>query len=172
MIYVPVFRYRQEEKATLHGINFSDKTIPLVEIIREKPRANMNGTFSSIYPRDLSLIRAHRLMVDFPSYITLGGRTPFTIRAFLQQFQNDPMLKLAYFNSFRGMNNIIPVLSYNPFAPYIPNILINLENSLREPFPQLAFRLFEPEGSPLTYLLLNGIPNRAPHLDFRRSNKH
>jgi hypothetical protein len=28
------------------------------------------------------------------------------------------------------------------------------------------------EGSPLTYLLLNGIPNRAPHLDFRRSNKH
>jgi hypothetical protein len=29
-----------------------------------------------------------------------------------------------------------------------------------------------PEGSPLTYLLLNGIPNRAPHLDFRRSNKH
>lgn len=73
MLYVPVMRYRQEERAALHNINFSEKTVPLIEIIREKPDSRMKGDFASIYQREISSINATYLMIDFPTYIPVFG---------------------------------------------------------------------------------------------------
>ncbi|MBO8163907.1 MAG: hypothetical protein H0Z34_09365 [Brevibacillus sp.] len=141
MNYVPVLRYRQEEKMALMSVRLSRKIMPLIEIVKEKPRANQKENFQDLYRLEFSKIEIP-FMVDFPMYLEIKYTNSQT-RNFLGQIYTNPAKRIEYFYQLVGNPNLIPVVSYNPDFPYDLGALIKSEASnLRKKFNRLAFRVF------------------------------
>ena len=49
LIYMPVFRVRQQEVLAMKHFDFGDSIYPLLEIVKEKTRKNDQNTFEEIY---------------------------------------------------------------------------------------------------------------------------
>ncbi|MED0759007.1 hypothetical protein P4S96_17780 [Aneurinibacillus thermoaerophilus] len=81
--------------------------------------------------------------LDFPLYFHVVNSTTASIRDFLRTLKVNPAQRLTYFEQLSSNPNLIPVISYNAEAPYVPNSYVSDENRLRQTFNRLAFRIFE-----------------------------
>lgn len=144
--YVPVLRYRKEERGALKQVRLSSKTLPLIEIVKERPASNMKGDFATIYTNDLRTL-AHPVMVDFPTYLPLGSSTSQEVANFLRPVQLDPTRRIDLFRTLASVPDLVPVVTYNPQIPFVPGIITKTARELRETFARLAFRLFERDFS-------------------------
>lgn len=134
-------RYRESEKKSLEEVAFSNKILPLVEVVQEKRRSNMTVTcFDEI--KDYLKESNTQLLIDFPLYIKIKAKTLSGVRSFISPLQANPIQRLSHFNKFIG-TKIIPVVSYNPNTPLFQTGLISNEiKALRENFNQIALRIF------------------------------
>ena len=136
--YVPVMRYRTQERGVLQQTVFSDKVLPLIEVVSRSLRAG--GTTTTL-DRISSL--SSKIMVGFPLDLRLTSSTRREVANFLGPLQVNPLRVLPLFSSLSNSPNVIPVVTYNP-ARYAstPTLLSQLAQGLRPTFPQLAFRVF------------------------------
>lgn len=51
--YVPVLRFRDQERLVLKQIRLTGKPLPLIEIVKESPNGNLRGNFEQIHQREL-----------------------------------------------------------------------------------------------------------------------
>lgn len=141
MKYVPVLRYRQEERKVIINNTFSDKMMPLIEIVKEKPNIRMRDDFNTIHTRDFSHINIP-FMVDFPMDLPITRNTNSEVAAFLRPIQQNIQTRLTRFQQLHGIPNLIPTVSYTPSHGF-QNGSINYQNAaLRTQFPRLCFRLY------------------------------
>lgn len=141
--YVPVLRYRQQEISSLKSLHphLSLKTLPLIEIVKEKFNSRSKGTFESEYTKSLKEF-SHPFMIDFPMYLSLTTRTQREVASFLRPIQSSPPQRLAKFRELKSLKNMIPVVSYNPRTAYTADTIVREAENLRTIFSRLAFRLF------------------------------
>lgn len=140
--YVPVLRYRREERGALRNTRISVKAMPLLELMKEKAGQFRNGDFSSTHLRDFEFYN-FPFMVDFPLYFHITNSTTASIRNFLRQLKQNPNSRLALFEMLQGNPHMIPVISYDTERPYRNGSYQNDANRLRRTFSRLAFRVFE-----------------------------
>jgi len=140
MKYVPVLRFRDQERLVLKSITLSQKTMPLIEIVKPTPNGNLNGTFGQIHQKELSHLNVP-FMVDFPTHLNTS-RTEATIQNFLRPLQVSQQAKNSALLSLSHISNVIPVISHNPFVPYLANSIVNDATLLRKTYSRLAFRVF------------------------------
>ncbi len=144
--YVPVLRFRDQERTALKTVKLSDKTLPLVEIIASKSRENTNKSFTECYEPELKEI-GRPLMIDIPTYITGAASGKARIKDFLTATQRDFSLRVKYLKELKGIPDLIPVVTYAPSIHYTQRTKENTPirtqvQALRAEFPKLAFRLF------------------------------
>lgn len=138
---MPVLRYRESEKKALEDVSFSNKILPLVEIVQEKRRSNMAINCIEEIKNYLHTSNTP-LLIDFPLYIKFQTNTLANVRDFIGPLIADPKLRLDHFKSFIG-TRIIPVVSYNPNTPIFPTGDVAHEiNELRKYFDRIALRLY------------------------------
>ena len=140
MKYVPILRYRQEERAALRSLALTAKTMPLIELVKDKPNANMKGNFKEAYERDLDTVEVP-FMVDFPVYLPLNASTQDDVRSFLLPLKRDRKRVITRFIELSSVANLVPVLSYDPYTTYAPGSVAKEAAVLRQNFPRLAFRV-------------------------------
>lgn len=141
MKYVPVLRYRQEEKAALFSTKISSKIMPLIEIVKEIPNKRSQGDFESVHVKELSVL-ASPFIIDFPMYLPLTRSTITDVSKFLRPIQISQNSRIKHFLQLIKLKNMIPTVSYNPRIPYAKGHIINEERQLRNNFKRLAFRIF------------------------------
>lgn len=140
--YVPVLRFRQEERAALQAVKLSAKVLPLIEIVQEVPRAKNNADFGIDYTTELSQL--HRpVIVDFPTYEKIGVSLKPEVQNFLRPIQASPQQRVTRFQRLASVVGLIPAVSYATQAPYVPGTIEQLAKALRPVFGRLAFRLFD-----------------------------
>lgn len=145
MKYVPVLRFRESEKKTLEDVAISNKILPLIEIVQEKRKSNMNSTCFDDISKYLEQSNT-KILIDFPMYIKIKQNTLPGVLSFIPPILADPSRRLIHFDKLIGQN-IIPVVSYNPNAPLYQNGYISKEFShLRRSFDQIALRIFLPHA--------------------------
>lgn len=136
---------RHSQLEALNTVALSDKTLPLLELIQHNPTGRTLSTptpFENIFKKNLKNIK-FPLMVDIPMYINLSvTKLKKNIRDFLNPIYLNQNLRIDHYNLLSGISSIIPVISYKPTTPYIPNFITYQENNLRTNFPILAFRVF------------------------------
>lgn len=142
MKYVPVLRYRREERGALRSLKISDKTIPLIEIMKEKAGQYKKGSFEETYLRDFQQYQ-YPFMVDFPTYFHIVNSTTQNIREFLLKLKQKPSERILYFEKLSKNKNLIPVISYNTEVPYLNGTYINDASLLKNSFDKVAFRIFQ-----------------------------
>ncbi|OAB33134.1 hypothetical protein PMSD_15590 [Paenibacillus macquariensis subsp. defensor] len=139
--YVPVIRYRKEERGALLSVNLSNKIMPLLELMKEKP-TSATGTFQNNYLRDFQNF-TNPFLVDFPLYFKITRSTNVSISSFLQPLKQNPNLRISLFNQLSQNSNLIPVISYDQQVPYTPGS-VQIDNALlRVNFSRIGFRIFE-----------------------------
>lgn len=139
--YVPVMRHQKEERAALAEFTLPETFLPLIEIVKDKQQINSRKSFDEFYPADLAAIK-RPLMVDFPTYLPIRGRTKPEVASFLRPLQNDIKLRVSFFKRLQAVPGMIPVVTYNPQVSYAVGTIRSQTSALRKDFPRLAFRLF------------------------------
>ncbi len=137
--YIPVLRFRDQERLVLRVVTLSPKIMPLIEIVKDTPNGNLRGDFHTVHTNELGRLPMP-FMVDVPVHFTLRGIDQ-DIRNFLAPLQNRQN-RLNIFLQLTNLRNMIPVISFNPQIPYVPNSLTNEVRVLRQHFSRLAFRVF------------------------------
>ncbi|MEJ8554247.1 beta family protein [Tepidibacter sp. Z1-5] len=156
--YMPVLRSRENEKRAFKNffdnkIFSSNTIIPLIEIIQYSP--NRKNTTDSKLPEEIfeeSYVNEFKnydfpIIVDIPMYIDLNSNIKQKYKDFLSEMLSNsnkktPSKRLIYFNKLSKLKNIIPVVSYNPNAPYPLKTISTQEKYLRTNFNKIAFRVF------------------------------
>lgn len=143
LVYMPVFRARQQEMLVLRSFDFNKRMWPLVEIIKEKDRTSRNQSSVEIYSELINSITAKKVFIDLPSYINdVGGMNTEVIsfnRTILSNIEN----KINYYTSLEvDKNNTIPVISTFLFKTGQENTLTIQYNELKKVFPIIAIRTF------------------------------
>lgn len=141
MKYVPVLRYRQEERKVITNHAFSMKMMPLIEIVKEKPNIKMRDSFNVIHTRDFSHINVP-FIVDFPMDFPITRNTNGEVAAFLRPIQQNVQTRLTRFQQLQGIPNLIPTVSYTPGANFQNGSITNQSTVLRPLFQRLCFRLY------------------------------
>lgn len=155
MKYVPVMRYRREERAALRSISLSNKIMPLIEIMKERANQKHTGGFES-YIEDFSIFKTP-FMVDFPLYFHITNSTTDNIKTFLRDLKVNSSKKIGYFGMLSSNKYLIPVISYDTENPYPLNMYINEFNLLSKLYPRIAFRIFESNDRSIILNEIKGI---------------
>ncbi len=137
MKYVPVLRYRQEERKSLRSVSLTSKTVPLIEIVTQTVKGK---TVFQQFHEDFPFI-APTVFVDFPTYIPMKNGTKQEVATFLRPLVSNHLLRVPHFMSLKGLN-IIPVVTYNPQLSSYVKTIVNEASQLRPVFSKLAFRIF------------------------------
>lgn len=140
--YVPVLRYRKAERAALRNLSLSIKTLPLLELMKERAGLARKGDFQSTHLEDFKAYN-YPFLVDFPLYFNVTNSTYKTIRMFLGQLKRNPNQRLVMFKQLKTNPYLIPVISYDYKTIYSVGSYIADENKLRTSFNRLGFRIFE-----------------------------
>lgn len=148
MKYVPVVRYRQEERAALKQLALSSKIMPLIEIVTEKPHSSMKKPFSELYAAEFASFEGP-FMVDLPTHLRLSRSTSHNVRNFLLPLKRDRTLVVGRLLDLAGVQGLIPVLSYDPQTQYAHGTLVSEAQALKSRFSRLAFRVFAEATSSL-----------------------
>lgn len=140
---MPTIRYREEERKALIATPISNKIIPLVEIVTEKPRSNSNASSIDTFVKEFSNLNTE-ILLDFPLYIKLSNQTKPTVSNFLGKLIANIQSRTSLYltPSLLQMNNLIPVCTYNPNSAYIPGSISSDAKILRKHYSKLAFRIF------------------------------
>lgn len=145
--YVPVVRYRQQERDVLSTIQVSEKVMPLIEIVAEKPNVKMKGTFKSINSQDLGKLK-FPFMVDFPTYLdTTDSKMRTNYASFLIK-ASEVDDRIGLFKELVDVPNLVPVITYQTRQDYpkiasSANPIPKQASELRPLFGRLAFRLYK-----------------------------
>ncbi|MTI47970.1 MAG: hypothetical protein FH761_09020 [Firmicutes bacterium] len=142
-MYTPVIKNRTIEMKVLkdlYDMPLSEKTVPLVEIVQEKTRSNSKTNFIDDLTEIFSpLERKRNFLVDIiKTNIPKNTLTP--IRDFLTKVNRKKDYSLELLKKFNHLQNVIPVISYNPQI-FVDNNIIEEERELREYYDRLAFRI-------------------------------
>lgn len=143
-IYYPVFRVRQQEIAVLQNFNFGDEINPIIEIIKEKDRANNKKSFSDIYNELISKIQSNKVFVDFPTYLKPKIGMQKEVINFIQKYLFNLDKKVELFRMFNDSDKIIPILSSFVNENTGESVSIkNLFEELKNKFNTFAFRVYD-----------------------------
>ncbi len=142
MKYVPVLRYRREERAALRSVNLTEKTMPLIEIMKERAGLVRSGDFAETHLEDFKAYN-YPFMVDFPIYFHVINSTTDNIKDFLRGLKLNPSDRLTLFEQLSTNKFIIPVISYDTESNYKPGSYVSDCIRLRTNFRRLGFRVFE-----------------------------
>lgn len=139
--YVPVLRYRREERKALISVKISKKIMPLLELVSERAAQKKTGNFQDTYLTDLSRFN-YPILVDIPIYMNVNKGTRENVKLFLNKFKGNSKLKIDYYKMLDINKNIIPTLCYDPKVSYVPNTFINDYLELRKSFNKIGLRIF------------------------------
>ncbi|MEK4125689.1 hypothetical protein NSS60_01985 [Anoxybacillus sp. FSL W8-0382] len=141
--YVPVLRYRQEERKAILSTAISNKMLPLIEIVTEKLRSNSRDDIITSFVNDFGQFNTC-IMLDFPLYLTLTNQTKSAVRNFINPIKVNPASRVNLFlnQQLLSLSHIIPVVTYDPTVPYQPGQVTHQEQLLRPHYKVLAFRIF------------------------------
>lgn len=140
--YVPVLRFRQEERLALKSLDLSAKVLPLLEIVMEVPRAKKDAEFGKDYTTELAEFR-RPLIVDLPTYEKIGASLKSEVQDFLRPIQASVQQRIGRYAKLSSVTDLIPTVSYTTQAPYVPGTIKRMVTALRPTFPRLAFRVFD-----------------------------
>ncbi|MGY8621992.1 beta family protein [Bacillus safensis] len=144
--YVPVFRYRSQERKAINSTSLSNKIVPLIEIVTKKPTLNSKKDSIEQLLLDFQNNNSY-VMVDIPMYIKLKKSTTRNVMDFLAPVLANPKTRIDILTDKRLVNNgkIIPVITYNPNNSIIPNYLTYQTNQLKKYYNKVAYRIY-PNG--------------------------
>lgn len=131
--YVPILRNLQAEREAITHLNLSDKIIPLIEIVLEKPQINSKKDFVSFNKEYLNKL-SNYFLVDIPMYIDLTKINKMPAKNFLSSIYNDKATRINHLLSLSSIapKKMIPVVSYSPNITYVKNTLTEQTNILRK----------------------------------------
>ena len=141
--YVPVLKNRIAEKEALQNQIVSNKVLPLIEMVIEKPRVASQGDFATSHESFFKDIKSPSILVDIPMYLHLSDKTLETVYNFIGPIYRDPIIKVNYLNLLTKIKdkNVIPVISYSP-NNYFDTIIVQQRKLLDKSFKTVAYRVF------------------------------
>ncbi|MGA5662768.1 beta family protein [Bacillus bombysepticus] len=159
--YVPTFRYRSQERKALNSTSISNKILPLIEIVTEKPTQRSKKDSIEQLLTDLKDTNTN-VMIDIPMYIRLRNNTIGNVRRYLTPVLADPQTRIDILTDSRLVDSdkVIPVITYNPNDTYIPDYLALQNQQLRKYYNQLAYRIYPNEFSNAMKELANIVTER------------
>ena len=142
LIYMPVFRVRQQEVLAMKHFNFGDSMYPLLEIVKEKTRKNDQNSFYEIYSGLINEISAQKVFVDLPIYINQSGSVQDEVVRFSFSVVNNLEKRVAHLNLFSALDKVIPVISSYLLKTGEEDTIAKQERILRPNFRSIAFRIY------------------------------
>lgn len=141
-MYIPVLKNGSVEfnvLKQLYEIPIPKQIIPMVEVIQEKVKTNLDKNFvdelSSIFRKHSE----HSFLVDLVKTNVPHSTTP-AVRDLLTKVNRKRDFYIHMLQRFHNIKNAIPVISYNHNSYNIKTIIQD-ENILRRTFQILAFRI-------------------------------
>lgn len=141
--YVPVIRFREQERKAFSSTSISNKMVPLVEIMMDKPRSNSKEDSIQTFIREFANLNT-MVMLDFPLYLNLGNNTQPVVSQFVRRLKANPRDRIRLFLDQRlsQIQNVIPVITYDPTAAFRAGEIPFEETQLRPRYSRIAFRIF------------------------------
>lgn len=154
--YVPIFRGRKEELATLQSFDFGERIYPCLEIVKEVGRRNKNEDkqyllfdekrekdFENYYTSTIAKIDAQKVFIDLPVHLSPHPNMKKPTLLFLRSVITKRDKRTEYMKKLRSMaSKVIPVIStYIQINGEMDSIFLQ-ERELRKDFKVLAFRTF------------------------------
>lgn len=144
LIYMPIFRLRQQEQLVLQTFNFGDRIFPCIEIFKEQDRKNNKKGFKEIHIQIIKSIKAHKVFVDLPVHIRENKRMKSSTISFFRSVIAKRDKRTEYLLELSALSDkVIPVISTYFTRTGEPNSICLQEQTLRPDFPQIAFRTFQ-----------------------------
>jgi hypothetical protein len=157
-VYMPVFRYRTEEKKVLLSRDFGENIFPCVEIIKATPQkirekkikklkpgeqSKKPKEFHEIHLPELGKIKAKKIFVDLPVHMKQPKRLKEEVLKFLRNVVDNRRIRTEHILQLAPLKDrIIPVIS-SYFDKTNEKGSIKLQEAdLRKTFNTLAFRTF------------------------------
>lgn len=146
LIYMPVFRVRQQEVLVLKSFDFGKHMYPLLEIVKEHDRARKADTqrsFEDIHNSLINEITAQHVFVDLPVYLKQSGSVKDEVVAFSFSVINKLEKRCEYLNKLASSSpKAIPVISSYLLKTGQVGTIEQQFDLLKGNFERLAFRLF------------------------------
>lgn len=142
LIYLPVFRARQQEIIVLKETNFDQHAFPLIEIIKEKDRKSNPQSTYEIYAELIASINAQKILIDIPSYLRLTSGTNNEVVAFMRSVAENMETRINFLDQFHDIEKVIPVISSLIQITGETNTIRPQFLKLSEIYPNIAFRTF------------------------------
>lgn len=157
LVYVPIFRLKQEEQRVLVRFNFGTDIYPYVEIVKERdvvrtqsskkkkdgslPKPPKVKTFEDIHLPIIAAIKSKKVFVDLPvHFLERKGVDPVVIK-FMTSVINNRYLRTSFMKKFGVLSDkVIPIISsYHHKTNELDTIVLQ-ESDLRLTFPIIGFR--------------------------------
>jgi hypothetical protein len=156
LIYVPIFRVRQEELKVLKSFNFGESIYPCLEIIKELDRMPNNSpkkaeyqnnrkekTFEEVYIPLIKEIKAKQVFIDLPVHFKPTRYTKRPTLIFIRKIVSKREKRTEYLKKLMPVaSKVIPVISTYSELTGERGSLILQENEIRPYFKTIAFRTF------------------------------
>lgn len=166
-MYIPILRYRLAERGAfkvLSKINIfrEDKIIPLIEIVQHYPTGripSVQKSFEQVYTEEFGG-KSFPIIIDIPLYMDLSfKKIEDKYKRFLEPSKLDINIRLNYLLKLSRLQNIIPVVTYDPNNDNITDIISYQENLLRKSFVsgRICFRIFSGAGKDVISQIENVI---------------
>jgi hypothetical protein len=155
-IYIPIFRYRPQEKDLLINFEFGEHIYPYVEIYKKRPinspppKPNPNKKpkepkkFHEHYLPTLNQIKSEKVFVDLPVHLVRKKKMPDVVIEFLLSVIEKREERTKHILSLSACEKMIPVIStYSQIGSGEADSIRLQEIDLRPTFNTLAFRTSE-----------------------------
>lgn len=148
--YMPVLRYREQERIAYGNSNFDSRITPLFEVITEKQRST--DTIDKLI-RETS--GKDNVIIDIPIYVPIKPNTQPSVTSFLNPMKANDSLRTQFFLDQRLVNQgtFIPTVSYDPQVPFSSSKIKEQIQELRKKYTTLAFRCHYKHNSPFLSLV-------------------
>jgi hypothetical protein len=157
-MYMPIFRYRSEEKKVLLSRAFGKHVYPCIEIIKateQKPRVSKKintkvqknkpkkKEFEDVYLPVLSRVNAEKIFVDLPVHLKEPRNMKPEVLTFMRDIVDKRDKRTEYILKLAPLaDRIIPVISTYFNKTNEKNSIKLQESDLRKVFKTIAFRTF------------------------------
>lgn len=140
-MYLPILKNRSVEVDVLRNlVNLGlTQTYPMLELVQQKVRTNARQDYVDEVAELLDQTESFTMFVDIPK-MNVPQNVPQPIREFLVNANRNPQFSLDILLRLKGVNGVIPVVSYNPRGLNVTDI-VTQANLLRKSFNTLAFRV-------------------------------
>lgn len=144
LIYMPTFRYRQQEGYVLNSFNFGENMYPLIEIVKAQDRKTKTPKdFAQVYLKAIQNIKANRIFIDLPIYLKQARNVKPEVNDFIIRVISNLEKRCEYLNKLSAeKNKIIPVISSYYEKNRALNTITAQEKILRANYDRIAFRIY------------------------------